>query len=131
MMKVGRGSCSSNSTIPTEPSIRRESFLSLPSGDAVLGIFDLSELRPLGALVVPGGLSPLNVPLASVTVFMPVSSPRVLLSILAATLELENRAGSCSLARRLFEKKRGDGGCPLSNPAIGKLKRSRVCRERV
>ena len=121
-MKVGRGSCSSNSTIPTEPSIRRESFLSLPSGDAVLGILDLSELRLPSALVVPGGLSPLNVPLASVTVFMPVSSPRVLLSILAAAPELENWAGGCGLTRWLFEKKRGDGGCPLSNPAIGKLK---------
>ena len=121
-MKVGRGSCSSNSTIPTEPSIRRESSLSLPSGDAVLGMLDLSELRLLSALVAPGGLSPLNVPLASVTVFMPVSSPRVLLSILAAASELENWAGGCGLTRRLFEKKRGDGGCPLSNPAIGKLK---------
>jgi hypothetical protein len=90
--------------------MRNGSLLSRESGDAVGATLERSEVRPLAAPGGPGGLRPLNVPLASVTVLMPLSS-RVLLSILAAASLLEKRAGSCG---RLFreEKKRGEGGWP-------------------
>lgn len=109
-MKVGRLSCSNSSIIPTEPSSRKGSFFSLASGDKVRVRLDRSEVLPLGALDAPGGLSPLNVPRASVTVFIPPSSPLVLLNILAAASELEKRAGSCGRMRRELEKKSGEGG---------------------
>jgi hypothetical protein len=78
----------------------------------------------------PGGLRPLNDPLANVTVFMPLSSPRVLLSILAAASPLENLGDSCGLVRPLWEKKSGDVGWSLSVPAGGKVNWSSVCRGR-
>jgi hypothetical protein len=59
-----------------------------------------------------------------VTVLIALSSPRVLLSILAAASELENRAGKCGRFRRELEKKSGEGGCWLSLKllALEKLK---------
>lgn len=131
-MKVGRVSCSSNSTIPTEPSIRRGSFRSLPSGDAVRGRLERSEVLPLGTLVGPGGLNPLYVPRARLTVLTTLSSPRVLLNMVAAASELEKRAGRWGRARRaLEEKKRGEVGWPVSKSirvaVLGKLGRSRLC----
>jgi hypothetical protein len=71
-------------------------------------MLDRSEVLPLAPLGGPGGLRPLNVPLASVTVLMPLSS-RALLSILAAASELEKRAGSCGRVLR-EEKNSGEGG---------------------
>ena len=96
-------------------------------------MLERSELLPLGTLVAPGGLSPLNVPRASVTVFMALSSPRVLLSIFSAASELEKRAGRWGLMRRELEKKSGEGGWPefLRLADLGKLKWSSVCLERV
>jgi hypothetical protein len=106
-------SCSSSSTMPTEPSSRRGSVRPRASGDAVRGMLDRSLLLPLAILVGPGGLRPLNVPRARVTVLMPPSS-LVLLSILAAASELEKRAGSCGRrSSRREEKNSGEGGCPL------------------
>ncbi|KAI1527834.1 hypothetical protein Ptr902_06975 [Pyrenophora tritici-repentis] len=94
--------------MPTEPSKRNGSLLSRESGDAVRARLERSDDLALVPVVGPGGLRPLNVPLASVTVLMPLSS-RVLLSILAAASELEKRAGSCGRVLR-DEKKRGEGG---------------------
>lgn len=115
-MKVGRVSCSSSSTMPTEPRRRSGSLLSRPSGEAAGARLERSELLPLVVVVVatgggPGGLNPAKVPLASVTVLMPLSS-RVLLSILAAASELEKRAGRKGRMRRECEKNSGDGGWP-------------------
>src|SRR5690242_5519664 len=107
-MNVGLVSCSSSSTTPTDPSRFRGSVRSRESGEAVRAILERSELLPLVTPVVPGGLRPLKVPRANVTVLMPPSSPRVLLNILAAASELENRAGRCGRAR-LDEKNSGDG----------------------
>jgi hypothetical protein len=115
--------------MPTEPSSRRGSRA---SGDDVLA---RSLLLPLATLA-PGGVKPLKVPRASVTVLMPPSSPCVLLSILAAASELLNRAGRCG--RRLRdEKKSGDGGSTLgrNDASIAKLKlssdrRAKPCRRR-
>lgn len=130
-MKVGRVSCSSSSTMPTDPSSRRGSPRSRASGDIVRGRLDRSLLLPLATLVGPGGLRPLKVPRASVTVFMPPSSPRVLLSILAAASELEKRGGRCGRALR-DEKKSGDGGCPLAwnGELLVKPRWSSECRAR-
>lgn len=97
--------------MPTEPSIRSGSLLSRASGDVVRGRLERSEDLALVPLVGPGGLKPLKVPLARVTVLMPLSS-RVLLSMLAAASELEKRAGSCGRVLR-EEKKRGEGGWSL------------------
>lgn len=126
-MNVGRVSCSSNSTMPTDPS-NRSGSRSRASGEAVRGRLDRSLFLPLATLVGPGGLNPLKVPRASVTVFMPPSSPRVLLSILAAASPLEKRGGRCGRAVR--EKKSGEGGCPLAWnwAALEKLKWSSECR---
>ena len=86
--KVGRGSCSSSSTIPQEPSRRSGSlFSTMPGDDAKRGgRLARSELLPLDARDGP------DEPRARVTVLMPLSS-RVLLNIFAAASELENRAG--------------------------------------
>jgi hypothetical protein len=119
--KVGRVSFSKSSTIPTEPSSLRGSLRSRPSGEAVRGRLDRSEARALGWLLIPGGLMPLKVPRGSWTVLMAVSSPRVLLSILAAASALEKRAGRGGRGLRELEKKSGDGGwaVPLT---LGKSK---------
>jgi hypothetical protein len=133
-------SCSSNSTMPTEPNNLRGSVRSRASGDAVRGMLDRSLLLPLATLMGPGGLRPLKVPRARVTVLMPPSSPRVLLSILAAASELEKRGGRCGRGLR-DEKKSGEGGCLLTwncGALLGKWKgssecsecRERVCRRR-
>jgi hypothetical protein len=97
--------------MPTEPSNFNGSLFSRASGDVVRD-----------RLSGPGGLRPVNEPLASVTVLMPPSSC-VLLSILAAASELEKRAGSWGRAVR-EEKKRGEGGWPsrLNWARLGKLK---------
>lgn len=58
----------------------------------------------------PGGLEPLKVPRASLTVLIVLSSPFALLNILAAASELEKRGGNCGRIFCLCEKKRGDGG---------------------
>jgi hypothetical protein len=123
-IKVGRGSCSNTSTIPIELSSRRCSFLSRSSGETTLELLARSELR---VLVTPGGLRPLKVPRARVTVLMPLSSPLVLLSILAAASELENRGASGGRLPRELEKKRGDGGWPVLVTWGGRWKWSRKC----
>ena len=116
--------------MPIDPSMRNGSLFSRESGDAVGATLERSEVRPLAPPGGPGGLRPLNVPLASVTVLMPLSS-RVLLSILAAASLLEKRAGNCG---RVFreEKKRGEVGWPSRRNCalLEKLKRSREYRER-
>jgi hypothetical protein len=67
------------------------------------------------------------VPRARVTV-LTLSSPRVLLSILAAASELEKRAGRWGLLRRELEKKRGEGGwVGFFRAACGKSKLLVVC----
>lgn len=109
-MNVGRPSASSNSTRPTEPKKRKGSPLSLASGEVAGARLDLSEVLSLGMLDGPGGLKPLKVPRARVTVRIPPSS-RALLSILAAASELEKRAGNRGRMLRA-EKKSGEGGWP-------------------
>lgn len=95
--------------MPTEPSSLSGSVRSRASGDAAGGRLDRSLLLPLAMLVGPGGLRPLKVPRASVTVLMPPSSPWALLSILAAASELEKRAGRCGRGLHAL-KNSGDGG---------------------
>ena len=108
-MKVGRLSCSSSSATPRDASNLSGSCLSRsrPSGDAVLGRLERSELLLLDS---PGGLMPAKVPRASVTVLMPLSSPCALLSILAAASEEEKRAGRGGRRRVVLEKNKGDVG---------------------
>ncbi len=71
-----------------------------------------------------GDLEPAIVPLARVTVFMPPSSSRVLLNILAAASALVRRAGRCGRPHALWEKNRGDVGWPTANDCTRKLKSS-------
>jgi hypothetical protein len=116
--------------MPIDPSMRNGSLLSRELGDAAGGKLERSEVRPLAPPGGPGGLRPAKVPLASVTVLMPLSS-RVLLSILPAASPLEKRGGSCGRVLR-EEKKRGEGGWSSrrNGAVLDKLKWSSEYRER-
>lgn len=108
--------------MPTWPSSLVDSEDSPASGESNLDPCRSTEARLLGIGLVAVGL-PVKEPRASVTVFTPVSSDLVLLNILAAASELENRGGSKGLAfDGVLEKNRGDGGVVVLIDGPAKLK---------
>lgn len=127
-MKVGRSSYSNISVMPIWLKSFDESKPPLVSGVSdLVPVYLSTDCRLLGAGLTSGGL-PVNDPRANVTVLIPKSSERVLLNILAAASELENRGGNSGRAfEGVLEKKSGEGGVVVLIDGPVKLKECSLC----